>query len=255
MKLLFHGIGLYREHQLYGPAKWPHPDLFVLREGQIVFNTPKGSLDLHQGDAVWIPPGLRFHGHIESERAAFWVLHFRGKLDVTDFTSEFAGGVGLFRGGTGSDLAQGLMSRLHQLYLGHSKWPPLAEHLLPALLTEISRNSRAPHSHDDWGHDLEQWARDHLAEGIGVRELAQQAALSESHFRKLFTARRGYSPGRFLHDLRLDEARHLLQQTTLSLKEIGDHVGYGDAVAFHRAFTDTFQITPTNFRKQRILKV
>lgn len=257
MKLLFHGTGVYQEARAFGPACWPHYDVIVVKEGAIILETPKGRLRLQGGDAIWIPPKLRFQGSIETERGVIWVLHFSGtRADQNNYVTAHEAGLGVFRGGARSKLATGLMERLDGLYLGNSLWQPLAENYFIALLAELHRNTQL-HANADatWSRTLETWARAHLSEGIGVRELATQAGLSESHFRKIFLQRKGISAGKFLHDLRLNEARQLLQQSTFSLKEISNQLGYSDSVAFHRAFATRFQMTPTRFRAQRELMI
>ena len=251
MKLLFHGMGLYAAGKKFGPASWPHQDLLFVKEGSALLQTPKGIVHLRSGDGVWIPDRLRFEGLAEEGKVTIWVLHFAGsKLKVGTLTSQREAGLSVFRQGGCSNLAGILMERLHEIYQGDSRWPAHADGYMLALLAEMSRNSQQnPDGDEKWIRDLERWAREHLTEGIKVRDLAAHVGLSHSHFCKIFRQRRKISAGRFLQGLRLDEARSLLHQTALGLKEIAARVGYSDAVALHHAFCTRFRMSPLTFRR------
>lgn len=71
------------------------------------------------------------------------------------------------------------------------------------------------------------------------KELAHQAGLTAQHFCVLFKAETGETPARFLHRLRMDKARELLEDddhSRLSIKEIAAGVGCSDLSHFVRAF-------------------
>ena len=257
MKLLFHGTGVYLEGRTFGPARWSHQDLIVVKEGSILLHTSKGSLRLETGDAVWIPPNLAFQGSIETDIGIIWVTHFQPpKESFRKFVKASEAGLGLFRGGSRSDLASCLMERIGSLYRGESTWAALASEYMTALLSELCRNTELCRNEKErWLHDLESWVRKHLSDGVCVLDMAQHADLSESHFRKIFRLHRGVSAGKFLHDLRLEKAKQLLHQSALSLKEISSEIGYSDSVAFHRAFATCYEMTPTQYRSRAEITV
>ena len=257
MKLLFHGVGVYAEGKRFGPARWPHHDLLIVQEGGVLLRTPKGELHLSASDGVLIPPGLHFEGSAVNGKIMIWVLHFRElKLKAQMFTPQREAGLWVFREGISSDLAEALMERLHQTYQGESRWAVHGERYLSALLAEMSRNRwRQVAGNERWLNDLEQWARERLGQGITVNDLAAHSGLSASHFRKLFRERTNSPAGRFLRELRMEEARNLLQQTTMGLKEIAFRLGYSDAVAVHHAFAARFRRSPSAFRKMAMSAV
>lgn len=51
---------------------------------------------------------------------------------------------------------------------------------------------------------------------------------------------------------RIDEAKALLQSTSLSVKEIAFRVGYRSEVNFITAFTEKTGATPTQFRRSTL---
>ena len=58
----------------------------------------------------------------------------------------------------------------------------------------------------------------------------------------------GVSPGVFLLQLRMNEAKRLLRETLAPVKEIAVRSGYGSAIAFHRAFHASHGMTPRAYR-------
>ncbi len=248
MKLLYHGIGYYKSGTTFGPSVWPHYDLLVVQTGALRFQTSLGSTILRDGDAVIIPPRVRFYGSSENDASVMWVLHFKHRgFRPGHYSRGKQSGVWMLPKGAASELAWHLMGRLSGLYHHASAWDCGAEVYFFALLEELRTASRA--SDTPWDK-LAYWAREHLSEKLTVKALARQAGFSVSHFRTLFEAQTGRPPGRFLLELRMKEARRLLLESPFNLKEIGAMIGYGDQVAFHHAFATCHGITPSQFRKR-----
>lgn len=248
-KLLFHGQAGYSKGQILGPACWPHQDLLAVQEGELLLQTAKGSIHLNSGDAVWIPPRLRFHGSIETDKGLIWVIHFSGRAAPSSASDEC--GLLVYRRGVTSDLAARLMERIHLLHRGDD-WPPQAVNYLSALLSEVEHNGASQQDEQErFFRTLEKWCRENLSKAISLEDMARQVGLSTSHFRKLFRERYGVSAGKFLQELRFNEAGRLLQESLLSLKEVSYQVGYADATSFSRAFAKQFQIAPAQWRKKQ----
>lgn len=76
-------------------------------------------------------------------------------------------------------------------------------------------------------------------------DLARQVGVSERTLRRGFQELFGMSPLRYLTQLRMQQARYLLQQGTLSVAEVARTVGYGSLGHFAAAFKREFGITPS----------
>lgn len=253
MKLLFHGIGHYSD-QDFGTDGWPHYDLLIMKQGHIHFQTKQGSLQIKANDALLIPPGCSFQGYPKNILSVIWVTHFKRtpdkKLRTLLKKERQKVGIYFFPQGAGSALAISLMQRLDEIYHGESRWPPFAEGYFDALLSEILASiDTIRDSKKQWINDLRSWSKKHLHQSIGIRELAAHTKLSESHFRKLFLKRSGKSAGRFLFELRMEEAKEFLLKSDFNIKEISARVGYSDPVAFHHAFAQYTKASPTQFRR------
>lgn len=89
----------------------------------------------------------------------------------------------------------------------------------------------------------------HLAEDVGLDELAALVGLSEFHFCTAFRRSTGLPPHRWLTARRMEKAKTLIDGGRLSLTEIALAVGYGSQSAFGAAFRRSTGITPTAWRR------
>ncbi|MFI6405024.1 GlxA family transcriptional regulator [Streptomyces sp. NPDC050548] len=73
---------------------------------------------------------------------------------------------------------------------------------------------------------FELWTREHLADPISILEAAKAVGVSERTLQRAVRRAVGTSPIRFVQDLRIERASHLLRSTDLSLETISRKVGY-----------------------------
>ena len=88
----------------------------------------------------------------------------------------------------------------------------------------------------------------HLERPLSVAELARRVNLSVSRLAHLFHTELGRSPARYLRELRLDRARVLVEESTLSIKEIRAAVGINDPSHFARDFARRHGASPRKIR-------
>lgn len=83
-----------------------------------------------------------------------------------------------------------------------------------------------------------------------IQELAAEFKLSHSHLQHLFKQQTGMQLGHLLLEQRLLRAAYLLENSTMSVKEIAYMVGYEHTSSFTRAFERRFTVPPRNYRHQ-----
>ncbi|MEZ0064434.1 transcriptional regulator GlxA family with amidase domain [Streptacidiphilus sp. MAP12-20] len=76
---------------------------------------------------------------------------------------------------------------------------------------------------------FERWARDHLHEPLSVTDAARALGVSERTLQRTTRAVLGVSPVRFVQDLRVEQATHLLRTTDRTIETIARRVGYESA--------------------------
>ena len=94
-----------------------------------------------------------------------------------------------------------------------------------------------------------EFMHDNFGSEIALEEIAGAAYLSEYHFARLFKQITGVTPHVYLANLRLDRARKLLAETTLSISEIASTVGYQSQSHFTKVFKSITGVTPRAYRE------
>lgn len=90
--------------------------------------------------------------------------------------------------------------------------------------------------------------REDFHQDPSLNEMAQVVNLSPSRLRYLFKKETGVAPGQYLRTFRLEQARDLLENTFLSVKEIVRRVGVNDQSHFIRQFKKSYGLTPAQYR-------
>ncbi len=89
----------------------------------------------------------------------------------------------------------------------------------------------------------------HYIENISMDEMARKVGLSTTHFNRRFRVLLRMSPTEYQLSLRVQEARRLLTDTTLSMAEIATNVGFYDQSHFAKRFHKVTGLTPTQYRR------
>jgi AraC family transcriptional regulator, arabinose operon regulatory protein len=84
-----------------------------------------------------------------------------------------------------------------------------------------------------------------------VTELARRAGLSVSQTARRINELTGLSPSAFVIRARIERARQLMEESSMSLKQIAASLGYTDVYFFHRQFKSVAGITPGQWRRDR----
>lgn len=96
----------------------------------------------------------------------------------------------------------------------------------------------------------QRWAADHYDQASPVTQMVVLAGLAERTFKRRFALATGQSPIEYIHTLRLEEAKHLLEATMLPVETIASQVGYQDPSFFGRLFRRRVAMTPADYRRR-----
>jgi transcriptional regulator GlxA family with amidase domain len=96
---------------------------------------------------------------------------------------------------------------------------------------------------------FERWARDRLADPITIAEAARALGLSERTLQRTVQRTLGISPLRFVQDLRVEQASHLIKTTALPLEAIARRVGYEHATTLRTLLRERTGHTTRTLRR------
>lgn len=91
---------------------------------------------------------------------------------------------------------------------------------------------------------------ENLEETVSRAELARTVKVSPRQLERLFRKYLGRTPTRFYLELRLDKARHLLQQTEMTVLDVALACGFVSASHFSKCYRERFVKTPRAERQR-----
>lgn len=97
---------------------------------------------------------------------------------------------------------------------------------------------------------VQSWLSQNLREPFDLTKLSSRVGLSERQLLRRFKASVGMTPLSYQQQQRCTSACELLQQTNLSIADVGAAVGYSDASYFIRIFRRLSGQTPGQFRQK-----
>ena len=93
-----------------------------------------------------------------------------------------------------------------------------------------------------------QYVSTHYGEELVVADLAQHANLSVSQLHREFARRFNITPNRYLREVRIGVARHMLESSQKPLSEIAIECGFYDQSHFSRQFKASTGLSPSDYR-------
>lgn len=96
------------------------------------------------------------------------------------------------------------------------------------------------------------WIADHYREVNPVAAMAAALQLSERGFSGRFRRATGLTPLAYVQTVRIEEAKQLLETTTMPVDEIAAEVGYSEPAGFRRLFRRMVGVTPSAYRRQSL---
>lgn len=96
----------------------------------------------------------------------------------------------------------------------------------------------------------QEWIASHYAEPHPVQRMAEFAQLHPRTFARRFHAATGRSPLDYVHALRVEEAKQMLEVGEEPVDEVAAAVGYENPAAFRRLFQKLAGTTPAAYRRK-----
>jgi transcriptional regulator GlxA family with amidase domain len=96
----------------------------------------------------------------------------------------------------------------------------------------------------------QEWLADNYAQPNPVSAMMSLSGLAERTFKRRFAQATGQSPIEYVHTLRIEEAKQMLERTDRVIEAIAEEVGYEDGSFFRRLFRRQVGLTPAEYRRR-----
>lgn len=91
---------------------------------------------------------------------------------------------------------------------------------------------------------------EHLHEQIVLQDIADTFAVSSNYLSQTFKKHMGIGLIEYSNRQKIEEAKRLLQESTLKLYEISDMLGFNNSFYFSRVFKKVTGMTPKDYRNK-----
>jgi transcriptional regulator GlxA family with amidase domain len=96
----------------------------------------------------------------------------------------------------------------------------------------------------------QEWAAMNYSAAAPVAAMMHIAGLPERSFARRFSKATGMSPMEYVHRLRLEEAKQMLETGDEPVEAVAAEVGYQDTSFFGRLFRRRVGLTPAHYRRR-----
>lgn len=96
------------------------------------------------------------------------------------------------------------------------------------------------------------YINEHFKEELSIEYLATIAGLSPYHFIRMFKKEIGFTPHEYLLNTRLSNAKYMLKNSTMSIKDICYNTGFSSESVFCTSFKKNVGSTPVAYRNEKI---
>ncbi|WP_336785312.1 helix-turn-helix domain-containing protein [Paenibacillus sp. MMO-177] len=224
-------------------------------KGRFRFANDNETIEVASGSLVVYTPGQPQHYSYQAEDGTevYWI-HFTG-YSAYDYLRQF----GLLKQPVHTigmmDEVTALFKKIIQELNSHR---PLGSHMVNAylleMLTLLGRRLQTAEEPGQGRHpDINQmiaYIHEKYSDSLSISDLAGECSLSVFRFIHKFKEVTGMTPMKYITEIRINEAKKLLSESSLHVKEVAAVVGYDNPLYFSRIFRSTVGIPPSEYKKQ-----
>lgn len=227
----------------------------VTLDGSGVLEVDGCSYVQKKGDWFYLASGVPHGYHPENgDWKTAWIV-FRGR----DINTEMSAlGFGRYHVGTlqSTELFMSLFDKLYSAAGDSVDGSMRCSVLVYELIMTMRRSLFAKEPVSASGHSVTDTALkfidENFASDIALEQLAGISGVSVQHFCRCFKAKMGIRPMEYIARRRISEAKRLLLNSSRSISEIAETVGYSGATYFGMVFRKYEGISPSEFRRSGI---
>ncbi len=233
--------------------------LILVTDGQLLYKLNDNKETLSKGDVVLISPGT-FRAGIRGAHPPHQKYSFHFSLDSPGDKSaaEIAASPLVSNKQYIIFKPRNLEYLKQRFNLLHHVWKTkapffecrgagIAMELFGSVMQEYTQIS-IPHHKILIANKIEQYINNHFREDIQVDELARLVSLTPNYVSTIFKEVTGLTIVQYIHQLRMETARDLLQHSDMSIAQISNYLGFCDPSYFNRVFKKITGQPPSRLR-------
>ncbi len=141
----------------------------------------------------------------------------------------------------------------HQLYWGVGIDEDIISSSIEALCVAVNKLEQIQQNEecrDERLNEIMNYIQEHYLT-VTLDDLAEKLHLSKPYLSKYIKEKSGNTFGEIVKNVRMKKARTLLKNTSMTVENIADNVGYQNVEHFNRLFKKKYGMTPVQFRNSK----
>ena len=236
----------------YGPEIRNYYLFVLVNKGEASFFHREGTIRLKAHDMLVMCPGERIHYVSDTPWSIQWVGLYG--LTVENYMRELSvdGDRPIIHVEQYCEMEQ-VLEELYQINDYRTEYCRCKQiELIYRFFSLLLRKSSKPSKPSNY--DIAESAKKIIDYNFGqdmtVREISNSLHVDSAYLTRKFTQKYGTAPKEYLIYLRMENAKRLLRETDVSIKEIAISIGYADQLYFSRMFKKKTGVSPLEYRKK-----
>lgn len=242
-------------------------ELCCALEGTVFLQVDRDILQLQQGQVFLLPAGtlhqeLSLPGYTGT---SCWFVCFHDRVWINVCATGRDGSYQLLHGqripidpiGVSLLLKDVCKEMTQTLYGADAMLRCTVLQLLLILLRQLKATEQTLTT-QQWRESVVKEVLTHLRDQSGtipdMNALADRCAMSVNHLNSIFKTVTGKTINAYCADLRIDQAKHLLETSGMKLREISEQLGYYDQYHFCKAFKKATGKSPSAYKAEKSAK-
>lgn len=240
------GTEVCKASQAWGPVAKEWYVLHFVVSGKGKFKTERGEYSISENELFVIKPGeITYYEADKDEPWEYLWLSFYSNIRLPKTIEE-------------NDVIKA--PHLKKCFIEAAEQPDLLENTrgyeefllskIWELISLIKMREKRPPSQGSYVKRALSIMRSEFQTGITAGQIAERLSLNRSYFTKIFTDATKKSPGKYLHEFRMNKAAQMLRTKTYTVSVVASSVGFFDVFSFSRAFKAHFGISPGKYQNE-----
>ncbi len=236
-------------NHVYGPEIRSHFLIVSVEQGNAVLHMDKSDIKFGYGDILVMFPGEKIFYRALTEWSIKWIGVSGNLIEKALRTINVTRKNPIFKPSNFNTISN-IMTQLYETeYTGLLSERYQIQSLLYLFFSELLSSNKSNGEHDIATSAM-QIIKYNYTNRLTVESLASSLYLDCSHFSRIFKAKFGISPKKYILKLQIDTAKIMLRETDKSVKDVAITVGFADSLYFSRLFSKAVGMSPSEYRKK-----
>lgn len=231
-------------------------EIFYILSGKGSFEIETQSFPIKENDLIIINPGVSHAERSNQQGALAYIALGINGLEFRNLDNNNYAILNFTR--SKDEICFYLKILLHEVRMKEPYFENICQNLLEAIIWHIIRRTKvqiiaSPSMKSTKEcRFIEQYLNEHFKEDISLQTLSELTYLNKYYLVHTFKNYKGISPINYLIQIRIDEAKHLLETTNYTIAKIAAQVGFSSQSYFSQIFRKATGHTPNEYRKETI---